>query len=142
MLSVGMSLPASAKDLQADISIRVIYAVKDKTKSMDPALDDIRQELIDLPFTKFRLLDKLQSPVTINSTVELQFPGNRSIAVRFLGLDVSGAKEMLSLKLAIKPKLNMTLRLANGGRTLIGGPAHLDGTLFLDVTARLKENGK
>jgi len=141
LLSLALALPASAADLKADITVRVIYAVKAEAKSFDPALDDIRQELVDLPFTKFRLLDKLEATVAINSTVELQFPGQRSIAVRFLGLDVSGSKEMLSLQLAIKPALNMQMRVADGGRTLLGGPSHLDGTLFLDVTARLQEIG-
>ena len=141
LLILALAPPASAADLKANISVRVIYAVKSEAKSFDPALKDIRQELVDLPFTKFRLLDKLEATVAINSTVELQFPGERSIAVRFLGLDVSGVKEMLSLQLAIKPALNMQLRVADGGRTLLGGPSHLDGTLFLDVTARLEEIG-
>lgn len=141
LLILALAPPASAADLKADITVRVIYAVKSEAKSFDPALADIRQELVDLPFTKFRLLDKLETTVAINSTVELQFPGERSIAVRFLGLDVSGVKEMLSLQLAVKPALNMQLRVADGGRTLLGGPSHLDGTLFLDVTARLQEIG-
>ena len=132
---------AAAEDLEAKITIRVVYAVKDaKVKSMDPALEDIRGELLDLPFTKFRLLDKLEAEVAINGTVELQFPGDRSISVRFLGLDVSGTREMLSLNLAVKPKLNMQMRVANGGRTLLGGPPYLEGTLFLDVSAKLKDN--
>lgn len=138
-LVLGLAPPATARDLQAEIRIRVIYAAKSATDSLDPALGDLRPELIDLPFNKFRLLDKLESTVAINSSVELQFPGERSIAVRFLGLDVSGDKEMLSLRLAVKPRLNMQLRIADGGRTLIGGPSHLEGTLFLDVTARLRD---
>ena len=139
MLMVAAASGAHAKDLEARITIRVIYAVADQVKSLDPALEDLRQELVALPFSKFRLLDKLQADVAINSTVELQFPGDRSIAVRFLGLDVSGEKEMLSLQLAIKPRLNLQLRISDGGRTLLGGPSHLDGTLFLDVTAKLQQ---
>jgi len=138
-LFMALAPPATARDLQAEIRIRVIYAAKSATESLDPALGDLRPELIDLPFNKFRLLDKLETTVAINSSVELQFPGERSIAVRFLGLDVSGDKEMLSLRLALKPRLNMQLRIADGGRTLIGGPSHLEGTLFLDVTARLRD---
>ncbi len=133
---------ASAEDLKADISIRVIYAVKTKAKSMDPALEDIKAELLALPFDKFRLLDRLQTVVPINSSVELQFPGDRSISVRFLGLDVSGDKDMLSLQLSVKPKLNMRLRVADGGRTLLGGPAHQDGILFLDITAKMTDEKK
>jgi hypothetical protein len=139
LLVAAFQWPAAAKDLEARITIRVIYAVGSTTRSVDPALDDLRSELVALPFTKFRLLDKLQADVTINSTVELQFPGERSIAVRFLGLDVSGDKDMLSLQLSVKPRLNMQLRVADGGRTLLGGPNHLDGTLFLDVTAKLQD---
>jgi hypothetical protein len=139
LLVFAWSTSASAKDLQAQISIRVIYAVKDKAKTIDPALADIEKELLDLPFQKFRLLDKLEATVAINSVVELQFPGERSISVRFLGLDVSGSREMLSLRLSLKPKLNMQLRIANGGRTLLGGPSHLEGTLWLDVSATLVE---
>ena len=140
---LALALPATARaaDLKANITVRVIYAVKGEVKSFDPALEDLRQELVDLPFSKFRLLDKLEATVAINSTVELQFPGQRSITVRFLGLDVSGSKEMLSLQLAVRPALNMQMRVADGGRTLLGGPSHLDGTLFLDVTARLEEIG-
>jgi hypothetical protein len=139
LLVFAWSTSVAAKDLQAQISIRVIYAVKDKAKTVDPALADIEKELLDLPFQKFRLLDKLEATVAINSAVELQFPGERSISVRFLGLDVSGSREMLSLRLSLKPKLNMQLRIANGGRTLLGGPSHLEGTLWLDVSATLVE---
>ena len=143
LLLVLCAAPAArAEDLRSKIAIRVIYAVKDETKSIDPALDDIRQELVDLPFTKFRLLDKLEAEVAINSAVELQLPIKESIEVRFLGLDMSNQKEMLLLKLAMKPKFNMQFRIANGGRTLLGGPAHLEGTLVLAVTASLKEATK
>ncbi len=139
LLAFLLTTPAKAEDLKADISIRVIYAVKTKAKSMDPALSDIKAELLALPFDKFRLLDKLQTIIPINSTVELQFPGDRSISVRFLGLDVSGEKDMLSLQLSIKPRLNMRLRVADGGRTLLGGPSHQDGILFLDITAKMTD---
>ena len=133
---------ASAEDLKADINIRIIYAVKTKAKSLDPALSDIKAELQALPFDKFRLLDKLQTIVPINSTVELQFPGDRAISVRFMGLDVSGDKDMLSLQLSVKPRLNMRLRIADGGRTLLGGPSHQDGILFLDISAKLTDAEK
>jgi hypothetical protein len=136
------SLPASAGDNQAGISIRVIYAVKDKVRSIDPALDDIKNELADLPASKFRLLDKLQVDVGLNSSVELQLPGEHSISVRFQGIDDSSGKKMLSLQLALKPALKINLRLADGGRTLLGGPSHLEGKLILDVSARLKEKKK
>jgi hypothetical protein len=135
----GAARPTQAEELKAQISIRVIYAVKDGVKSVDPALKDIEQELKELPADKFRLLDKLQSDVQHGATVELQFPGNRSIAVTFDGLDVTGEKAMLSLQLAVKPRLKMQARVANGGRMLVGGPDHLEGKLILDVSAHLKE---
>ncbi len=138
LLSLSWSGSALAADLVSKINIRVIYATKAKAQSVDPLLTDIQSELEALPYTKFRQLDKLESDVPINASVELQFPGERSISVRFLGLDVSGNKPMLSLQLKLKPRLNMQLRLADGGRTLLGGPKHLDGTLILDVTAKLK----
>ena len=138
LLSLSWSGSALAADLVSKINIRVIYAVKAKVQSVDPLLKDIQSELEALPYTKFRQLDKLEASVPINATVELQFPGDRSISVRFLGLDVSGEKAMLSLQLKLKPRLNMQMRLADGGRTLLGGPKHLDGTLILDVTAKLK----
>jgi hypothetical protein len=138
LLLAGASLPAQAGEQSAQISIRVIYAIKDGPVTIDPALKDIQAELKDLPYTKFRLLDKLESQVQSGASVELQFPGNRSISVAFEGLDTSGEKSMLVLKLAVRPQLHMQLRVANGGRTLIGGPAHQDGTLILDVTAKLQ----
>ncbi|MBN2494394.1 MAG: hypothetical protein JXR96_07390 [Deltaproteobacteria bacterium] len=139
MLAVAWFRPAAANEQVAQITIRVIYTVKQKLRSVDPALKDIEAELLEMPGDKFRLLDKLETRVPMNSTVELQFPGDRSISVRFLGLDVSGEKPMLSLHLKLKPMLNMQLRLANGGRTLLGGPSHLEGTLILDVSAVLVE---
>jgi hypothetical protein len=131
-------LPAPADEQIAQISIRVIYAVKDPARSMDPSLEDIRGELEDLPFSKFRLLDKLESDVPLNSTVELQFPGNQSIAVRFRGIDVATGKRMLQLVLSIKSILKIEMRVTDGGRTLLLGPPHLEGALILDVSARLK----
>lgn len=123
----------------AQIGIRIIYAVKDAEKSIDPSLEDIQKELDDLPFSKFRLLDRLESDVPINSTVELQFPGKQSISVRFRGIDTSKGKKMLSLQLAVRPALKIEMRVADGGRTLLLGPSHLEGNLILDVSAKLKE---
>jgi hypothetical protein len=121
------------------INIRVIYAVKDKVESVAPELEDIKGELKELPFSKFRLLDKLEARVADKSTVELQFPGKRSIAVTFQGLRTSMGKKMISLQLAIKPALKIRLRVADGGRTLLLGPSHLEGNLILDVSAKLEE---
>ena len=126
----------------AEINIRVIYAVKNKVKSVAPEIEDIKDELKDLPFSKFRLLDKLEARVGEKSTVELQFPGQRSIAVRFRGLRTSMGKKMISLQLTIKPALKIRLRVADGGRTLILGPSHLEGNLILDVSAKLEEKKK
>jgi len=134
--------PAAAADVEAEIGIRVIYAVKDKVHSIDPALDDIKDELNDLPASKFRLLDKLKVAVALDSAVELQLPGEHSISVRFLGIDKTAGKKMLSLQLAIKPALKINLRLADGGRTLLGGPSHMEGKLILDVSSKLKESKK
>jgi hypothetical protein len=142
LLLAGAALPAQAEEQAAQISIRVIFAVKDGPVSIDPALKDIQAELEDLPYTKFRLLDRLESQVQSGASVELQFPGNRSISVGFEGLDASGEKSMLALRLAVRPQLHMQLRVANGGRTLLGGPAHLEGTLILDVSARLQPPAK
>jgi hypothetical protein len=130
---------AEEKQNQAALSIRVIYAVKDGELTIDPDLEDIRDELKELPATRFRLLDRLQTTVELESAVELQLPGNNLISVKFLGIDSSGTKPMLSLELALKPALKIQLRLASGGRTLIGGPQHLEGKLVLDVSARLEE---
>ncbi len=135
---VGAPTAAQAEEPGAQITIRVIYALKDGPLSIDPALRDIEAELKDLPYTKFRLLDKLESPVQHGATVELQFPGNRSISVTYEGLDDAAGKSMLALRLAVRPRLHMQLRVANGGRTLLGGPAHVDGTLILDVSASLQ----
>lgn len=126
----------------AEINIRVIYAVKNKVKSVAPELEDIKGELRDLPFSKFRLLDKLEARVAEKSTVELQFPGRRSIAVTFRGLRTSMGKKMISLQLTIKPALKIRLRVADGGRTLLLGPSHLEGNLILDVSAKLEEKKK
>jgi hypothetical protein len=123
----------------ATIQIRVIYAVKDSVASIDPALADIKQELEEMPYNKFRLLDRLDAKIDINAAVELQIPGRRSISVRFLGIDDSEAKRMLSLELAMKPALKIQLRVADGGRTLLGGPSHQDGKLILDISAKLNE---
>lgn len=131
---------AAAHTDTARISIRIIYAVKAKVHSVDPALKDIEGELLELPFSKFRLLDKLETDVQLNSTVELQFPGDRTIAVTFRGIDTSMGKKMLSLEVAIKPAAKISLRIAEGGRTMFIGPSHLEGKLIVDVSARIKEN--
>jgi hypothetical protein len=145
LLLLAWAMPVEAdqakKAYSAKIGIRVIYAVKEKTSSVDPALEDIKGELKELPFTKFRLLDKLSTEVGMKSTVELQFAGKRSISVRFLGLKDAKGKKMLSLQLAMKPTLKIQLRVADGGRTLLVGPSHQEGKLILDVSAKLKENG-
>jgi hypothetical protein len=142
ILAPGASAEEKKYGPIAEINIRVIYAVKDKVKSVAPELKDIEGELKELPFSKFRLLDELEARVAEKSTVELQFPGKRSIAVRFRGLRTSMGKKMISLQLSIKPALKIRLRVADGGRTLLLGPSHLEGNLILDVSAKLEEKKK
>lgn len=141
LLLLAGSLPSAlAKPARrAVIAIRVIYAVKDGPKSIDPQLDDIRSELEELPASKFRLLDRISTKVGEGAAVELQLPGNKTISVRFTGVERVKEKRMLGLQLALRPALKIALRLADGGRTLIGGPTHLEGRLVLDVFARLEE---
>lgn len=136
------AVQAAGKPDNARISIRIIYAVKAKVHSVDPALKDIEGELLELPFSKFRLLDRLETDVQINSTVELQFPGDRTIAVTFRGIDTSTGKKMLSLEVAIKPAAKISLRITEGGRTMFIGPSHLEGKLIVDVFASLEEKTK
>ncbi len=128
----------AAEDQSARIGIRVIYALKDEAKSIDPALDDIRSELSELPFSKFRLLDRLETSAGLNASVELQFADRQYIAVAFRGIDLRTGKRMLSLELHLKPVLKIELRVTDGGRTLLMGPPYLDGTLIFDVSARLE----
>jgi hypothetical protein len=147
VLSLALAWPGQVKadgEQTAQISIRVIYAVKGEVKSIDPKLDDIKDELKDLPASKFRLLDRLEVEVALDSAVELQLPGKHSIGVKFQGIDTldDKKKKMLSLQLTIKPALQINLRLTNAGRTLLGGPKHLEGSLILDVSAKLKEPKK
>jgi hypothetical protein len=123
----------------AQIGIRIIYAVKTKAKSVAPELEDIKDELTELPFGKFRLLDNLKADVDLKSSVELQFPGERTISVKFLGVEKLKTKTMVSLELAVKPALKIQLRVSDGGRTLLVGPSHLEGKLILDVSANIKE---
>ncbi|RME19831.1 MAG: hypothetical protein D6806_17580 [Deltaproteobacteria bacterium] len=136
LLASSPSLGAQRQ--RAGIQIRVIYAVKQASPSIDPALDDIREELKELPFDKFRLLDRIRTEVAKGAEVELQLPGDKAIAVKFLGVDNQDGKKMLRLQLTVKPALRISLRLADGSRTLIGGPGHLEGKLILDVNASLK----
>ncbi len=147
VLSLALAWPGQVKadgEQTAQISIRVIYAVKGEVKSIDPKLDDIKDELKDLPASKFRLLDRLEVEVALDGTIELQLPGKHSIGVKFQGIDIldDKKKKMLSLQLTIKPALQINLRLTNAGRTLLGGPKHLEGSLILDVSAKLKEPKK
>lgn len=147
ILSLALAWPGqvrAADEQTAQISIRVIFAIKGEVKSIDPALGDIEDELKDLPASKFRLLDRLEVEVALDGAIELQLPGKHSISVKFQGIDIldNKKKKMLSLQLTIKPALQINLRLTNGGRTLLGGPKHLEGKLILDISARLKEPKK
>ena len=126
----------------AQVAIRVIFAVKDTVKSIDPQLQDIQGELQELPFSKFRLLDRMDCTVGMNSTVELQLPGKQTISVQFNGLERVKDKRFLSLELAMKPAVKIQLSIADGGRTLLVGPSHSDGKLILDVSATFKETKK
>ncbi len=134
--------PPGNGNTSARVAIRVIYAVKDTVKSIDPQLQNIEGELQELPFSKFRLLDRLESSVGMNSTVELLLPGKQAISVQFNGVEKIKDRRFLSLELAMKPAVKIQLSIADGGRTLLVGPSHSDGKLILDISATFKETKK
>ncbi len=129
-------------EIKTKITIRVVYAVKDKEAELDPRLKDIQAELRELPFSSFNLLDRLETDIQLDATVELQFGDKQIIAVSFKGTDGYKNKTMIALQIAIKPAAKITFRVADGGRAILGGPSYRNGMLFIEVSGKLQRDSK
>lgn len=134
-LWANTALAAKADKFQ--VVIQVIEASRTGNK-IDPALKSLKQDLRNLPFKSYTVVDKHHVQVKQGDRVSFEIPGGKGKR-RFLKVTAHGQQRTGKLRFQLtidELKFDTLVAVPNRGTILVGGPRHGKNTLLLAVTAR------
>lgn len=146
LFSLGVALIAVSSPVQAgqagtpksiQLKIGTILA-SNEGKNFDPKLAPMKNQLNVFKYQSYRLLNEETKEVLWRGNAAFEIPGGRSLTVT--------PQEYRDTRIALKvrlmkgdqPFLDTVVRLRNGGRFLLGGPAHETGVLILSIGASVR----
>jgi hypothetical protein len=104
-------------------------------KNIDPKLSAMKSQLSVFKYRSYQLLKEETKDVPWKGSAAFEIPGGRSLTV----IPQEYRDNRISLKVRLlrgdQPFLDTVVRLRNGGRFLLGGPAHEAGVLILSIGA-------
>lgn len=129
------ALEAAEKSPQnVEITIGTILA-SNQGDEFDPKLAPRRNQLKVMKYRSYRLIKEESQKVEWQGNAAFEIPGGRSLAV--VPQEYVNKRLVLKLRLSEgeKPLLDTTVRLADGGNFLLGGPEHEGGVLIISISA-------
>jgi hypothetical protein len=126
---------AAEKNPQSvQVTIRSILATN-KCDEFDPKLKGMEQQLKSLKYRCYRSLKDDTKTVPWQGTQSFEIPGGRTLTV--------APQEILDNRIALKvrltendkPIVDTTVKIANKGNFILGGPPHEGGALVLSISA-------
>jgi hypothetical protein len=104
-------------------------------KNFDPRLAPMKNQLNVFKYQAYQLLKEETKVVPWKGNAAFEIPGGRSLTVT----PQEYRDDRIALKVRLlkgdQPFLDTVVRLRNGGRFLLGGPAHENGVLILSIGA-------
>jgi len=134
-LAVAGWLHAADKNPQTvQVTIRTILA-GDKSDEFDPKLKDMEQQLKPLKHRSYRALKDETQTVPWQGSKAFEIPGGRSLTI----VPQEFQENRIGLKIRLtqgdKPLIDTTVKIANKGNFILGGPSHEGGSLVLSISA-------
>jgi hypothetical protein len=130
---VGFSLSATAQSAQGhhDIQLDVIYASAHE-QHIDPKLQEVATQLQKLPYTSYRLKDRISLKLKVKAKSRLQLPSKHWLRIE--AVEITQDRQRLRLKIEFNyKKFKTTVAIAKGARVILRGPPYEQGTLILAV---------
>jgi len=134
-LTVAGWLSAAESNPQAvQVTIRTILA-GDKSDEFDPKLKGMEQQLKPLKHRSFRALKDETQTIAWQGSKSFEIPGGRSLTIAPQDFQENRIGLKVRLTQGDKPLIDTTVKIANKGNFILGGPAHEGGSLVLSISA-------
>ncbi len=130
----GWLYAADSAPQSVQVTVRSIWAGA-KGDEFDPKLKGLEQQLKPLKHRSYRALKDETLTIPWQGSKVFEVPGGRSltIATQEFQNDRIGLK--IRLTQGDKPLIDTTVKIANKGNIILGGPAHEGGSLILSISA-------
>jgi len=137
-LAVAGWLSAAENTPQAvQVTIRTILA-GDKSDEFDPKLKGMEQQLKALNHRSYRALKDETQTVPWQGIKAFEIPGGRSLTIAPQEFQDNRIGLKVRLTHGDKPLIDTTVKIANKGNFILGGPAHEGGSLVLSISAAVQ----
>lgn len=134
-LTVAGWLSAAENNPQAvQVTIRTILA-GNKSDEFDPKLKGMEQQLKPLKHRSFRALKDETQTIAWQGSKSFEIPGGRSLTITPQDFQENRIGLKVRLTQGDKPLIDTTVKIANKGNFILGGPAHEGGSLVLSISA-------
>ncbi|MGZ8423658.1 MAG: hypothetical protein ACXWYD_01780 [Candidatus Binatia bacterium] len=134
-LAVAGWLNAADKTPQSvQVTIRSILA-GNKSDEFDPKLKGMEQQLKPLKHRSYRALKEDSQNIPWQGSKTFEIPGGRSLMIAPQEFQDNRIGLKIRLTQGDKPLIDTTVKIANKGNIILGGPAHEGGTLILSISA-------
>ena len=116
------------------VKIGTILA-SNKNDEFDAKLKGLENQLRVLKYRSYRLLKDESQNVPWQGSKVFEIPGGRSLMVALQEFQDNRIGLKVRLTEGQKPLLDTTVRIANRGNFILGGPPHEGGVLVLSISA-------
>ena len=134
LLAAAYLRAAETSPQAVQVKIETILA-SNQSGEFDSRLQPLEKQLRVLKYRSYRLLKEETQNVPSQGSATFAIPGGRSLIVS----PQEFRNERVALKVRLqggeKPLLDTTIRLANKGNFILGGPPHEGGVLVLSISA-------
>lgn len=116
------------------VTIRSILAAN-KSDEFDAKLKGMEQQLKSLKYRSYRSLKDESKTVPWQGTQSFEIPGGRTLTVSPQEFQDNRIALKVRLTERDKPIVDTTVKIANKGNFILGGPPHEGGALVLSISA-------
>jgi len=116
------------------VTVRSILAGNNNDE-FDPKLKGLEQQLKPLKHRSFRALKDETQTIPWQGSKAFEIPGGRSLTITTREFQNNRIGLEIRLTQGDKPVIDTTVKIANKGSIILGGPAHEGGSLVLSISA-------
>ena len=137
MLAVAVTGTAQTQPQNIEVRIGAILA-SNQNDEFDARLKGLEKQLRVLKYRSYRLLTDKSENIPRNGNKVFEIPGGRSLMVAPQEFQDNRIGLKVHLTDGKKPLLDTTVRIANKGNFILGGPPHEGGVLVLSISAAVQ----
>ena len=137
MLAVAVTGTAQKQPQNVEVRIGAILA-SNQSDEFDARLKGLEKQLRVLKYRSYRLLKERKPKHPLEGNKVFEIPGGRSLMVAPQEFQDNRIALKVRLTDGKKPLLDTTVRIANKGNFILGGPPHEGGVLVLSISAAVQ----